>query len=382
MFSNLKSENSSILSSQQALFKQEIKRIEAQLQEQLSSLEKRSHYYEGEQSAIKDLLKNNSEKYKQELDEYVKFFENLKNEETKSIRYDLEKLQREVENSKSKKNEKTSVFSLKEDWNSKFDNLNLKIKEVIETTKDLSSKSEKEISAISNTIKANTEGVNFMQNYFEDLKSNTLKRQDWENQVFQIQQELEKLGKEVLLKANIKDICTLLDIKANIDDVNHALEDLHSELDNKINVDELTEKLKEQSCINEALCAENCLGRWLWKSGDTKSGGIPWEIQSINTCPENFIWEKDKTTVIAITPGLYQVYFGVFSKKKCTLQLLINGEIVICDGSTQGKLLGKHSSGNIVGCTYSDYLSVPSRARISLSYVGDPSEGFLGLKKL
>ena len=115
MFSNLKSENSSILSSQQALFKQEIKRIEAQLQEQLSSLEKRSHYYEGEQSAIKDLLKNNSEKYKQELDEYVKFFENLKNEETKSIRYDLEKLQREVENSKSKKNEKTSVFSLKED---------------------------------------------------------------------------------------------------------------------------------------------------------------------------------------------------------------------------------------------------------------------------
>ena len=35
--------------------------------------------------------------------------------------------------------------------------------------------------------------------------------------------------------------------------------------------------LKDQASINETLCSENIVGRWLWQSGDTKSGGlIPW----------------------------------------------------------------------------------------------------------
>jgi hypothetical protein len=31
---------------------------------------------------------------------------------------------------------------------------------------------------------------------------------------------------------------------------------------------ELNEALVEQNSINEALCAENCSARWLWKSGE------------------------------------------------------------------------------------------------------------------
>jgi hypothetical protein len=386
--SSLKSDHQALAQSHQNALKQEIKKIENYFSESLSQVNKKHQALEEEQTNIKEILKTTSDKYKLELDECFKFFEKSKHEETKSIHYDLEKLQRELEQNKSKTDDLSSkkitndLKSFKEELELKYEQLNSKFQEIVETTKEALQKHEKEVFTISGTVKSRSEDLSHVQSFLEDFKTNTIKRKDWEHQVYSLQEELEKLGKEILLKANIKDICTLLDIKANIDDVNHALEDLHLELDNKISVEELAEKLREQSCINEALCAENCIGRWLWKSGEIKNGAIPWEVQSINTCPENFIWEKDKSNVLAISPGLYHISFGVFARKKATLQLLINGEIVISEGSTQGKVLGKHSSGNLVGCTCSDFISIPARARISIAYTGDPSEGFLGLKKL
>jgi len=53
--------------------------------------------------------------------------------------------------------------------------------------------------------------------------------------------------------------------------------------------------------------------------------------------------------------------------------------------------MGKHSSGgNLTGLTLTDYIMLPARARISISYssgsktdlVLKGSEGFLGLRKL
>jgi hypothetical protein len=35
----------------------------------------------------------------------------------------------------------------------------------------------------------------------------------------------------------------------------------------------------------------------------------------VNTDPENFRWERDKTFVRAGVPGLYEVTFGFFAKK-------------------------------------------------------------------
>lgn len=66
------------------------------------------------------------------------------------------------------------------------------------------------------------------------------------------------------------------------------------------------ELMEDQALVTEALCAENCLGRWIWKSGELLSAGqVPWEVQAINTCPENFLWEKNKSTLVLVAPGLY-----------------------------------------------------------------------------
>lgn len=42
--------------------------------------------------------------------------------------------------------------------------------------------------------------------------------------------QLETIGKELLMKANIKDICTLLDTKANAEDLNRGIAELNSAL--------------------------------------------------------------------------------------------------------------------------------------------------------
>lgn len=70
-------------------------------------------------------------------------------------------------------------------------------------------------------------------------------------------------------KSNIKDVCALLDMKSNTEEVNKAFDEIHEEMDkNVVTKNELSEALVEQNSINEALCAENCSARWLWKSGE------------------------------------------------------------------------------------------------------------------
>ena len=44
---------------------------------------------------------------------------------------------------------------------------------------------------------------------------------------------------------------------------------------------------------------------------------------------ENFVWEKDKASITCTAPGLYEVTFGFFTRRKPAVQLLINGEPVL-----------------------------------------------------
>jgi len=104
---------------------------------------------------------------------------------------------------------------------------------------------------------------------------------------------------------------------------------------------------------------------------------IPWEIQSINTLPDNFLWEKDKSSILVVAPGLYCIYFGFYSRKKPTVQLLVNGDPVLSAVNsasyvihhTSGKMkdvnINRHPAGNITGLSMLDFLLLPARARLS-----------------
>ena len=87
----------------------------------------------------------------------------------------------------------------------------------------------------------------------------------------------------------------MLDTKANTEDVNKVLVDVCRELQEKAGAEELRAALRDQAVVNAGLCADMSLGRWIWKSGKTKAGkGVPWNVQTLNSDPDNFVWEKDR----------------------------------------------------------------------------------------
>lgn len=108
---------------------------------------------------------------------------------------------------------------------------------------------------------------------------------------------------------------------------------------------------------------------------------MPWNIQSINTLTENFLWDKDKPNIIVVAPGIYEVTFGFFAKKKPKIDILVNGEVIINAVNNSRYLIYlcsyvvHHSSGklkdtktSITGLTMIDYITLPSRARINIAY--------------
>ena len=113
---------------------------------------------------------------------------------------------------------------------------------------------------------------------------------------------------------------------------------------------------------------------------------VPWEIQCVNTDPDNFLWEKDKTAILIVNGGLYQISLGFYANKKPTIQILVNGETALtCVNSTS--FIVHHNNKTkksivVPGITLTDFLMLPVKSRISISFSGEECvEGFIELKK-
>ena len=70
------------------------------------------------------------------------------------------------------------------------------------------------------------------------------------------------LTKEMLVKANLQEVLQIVETK----------EDLQMEfglIKNSLakHVKDYRGVIEEQAALNEILCAENCVARWLWKNG-------------------------------------------------------------------------------------------------------------------
>ena len=208
---------------------------------------------------------------------------------------------------------------------------------------------------------------------------------------------IEEIQKDLMMKANIKEMMSYLDNKADIDDVNKALSGVHEELDTKSSLEEFNNAMDNQNLINEALCKENCLGRWSWSwsSCPTKNGyAVPWTEQIINTSPENFIWEKEKTHIQVIEKGIYMIQLAFFVKDKPVVQVLVNGEetlslvggsmsIVKHESGVYGREEFEERIGVVTGVSMVEYLNLDEKSRVTISYSGDINvKGFMMLKKI
>ena len=204
----------------------------------------------------------------------------------------------------------------------------------------------------------------------------------------------ENIHKDMNSKADIKNILDILKNKLDTDNFNDILNNIKKELGSKTPLADFSSAMDNQAIINDTLCNENNIGRWLWKSGKVKNNlSIPWEVQIINTSNDNFLWEKDKSVIGIKEGGLYEVKMGFYADKKPMIQILINGEVIISAINSNSYVIhqspggrmkgtGKASFGNVTGLTLVDFILLPDNAKLSISYTGETGIGFLGLKKL
>lgn len=184
--------------------------------------------------------------------------------------------------------------------------------------------------------------------------------------------------------------------RTNLKDLNDEIALIKSEINKKCSLEFLDSMIESQTQINDFLCSENCLGRWLWNSGKLNNNClVPWEYQIINTVPENYFWEKNQHTIIILSKGLYHVQVGCFSNvQKTKITLNLNGEVLL---SNHKKLYQIDEKGNIMskeflstdneekynGCTINEVITLPTRSRISVSvYSEGIADGFFSIKKL
>ena len=238
-----------------------------------------------------------------------------------------------------------------------------------------------------------TDFEDFVNNINQQLKTK-LDINKFNNIISTFNSNFENIHKDMNTKADLKNILNLLNNKLDNESFNDIINTLKKEIQTKTPLIDFSSAMDNQAIINDTLCNENNIGRWLWKSGKIKNNlSIPWEVQIINTSNDNFLWEKDKTFINIKEGGLYEIKMGFFADKKPMIQILINGEVVISAINSNSYVIhqspggrmkgtGKTSFGNVTGLTMVDFVLLPDNAKLSISYTGEKGIGFLGLKKL
>lgn len=124
------------------------------------------------------------------------------------------------------------------------------------------------------------------------------------------------------------------------------------------------------------------MARWFWKNGRVAGNLIVWDLESVNTCPENY--QSHETLISVEAAGLYELTLGFFAKMKgASLKIMVNEECVSVKQMEESDCILKKV------CAI-EFVVLPARARLTVAYdlKGEQSkgtiqaEGFLGLRKL
>ena len=346
---------------------------------------------------INEILNENNLEYNtnfEELNEQIKKL-NINLNEKLNKKIDEEKFDNYFNNIKKELNSKMSLFDSQKNTQEIIASFDKKISLVISNIK------EEIITNIESLLNEKAD-LSLLNDKISSVDFNVLK--DYTNTIdYELKQKMETMFNEYMnitntnlknlnnelnskSEGNIKKINSLLNNKVNIDEYNMALNKIKKELNIKIDNTEFNNAMNNQSIINDIICNENQIGRWLWKTGKMKGGfTIPWDTQKINTAPDNYIWEKDKSVINVINGGIYQINLGFyfsnftgFANKKPQVQIIINSENAI-NVNSNNKINNNKKMNSL---SFSDFVILKDDSKIVVTFNGEEGLGFIGLKKL
>ena len=344
---------------------------------------------------INEIINENNLEYDsnfQEINEEIKKI-NLNINEKLSKKIDEQKFDSYLNNIKKELNSKIRIFDSKKkfqdimtSYDQKINILITDLKQELITNLEGLLNNKADISLLNDKI--SSVDFNVLKDYINtvDLELKQKMETMFNEYINIINSNIENLHKEITSKSETDktQINSILKNKVNLDEFNLLLNKIQKELNDKINNNEFNIAMKNQAMINDIICNENQVGRWLWKSGKIKGGySIPWDTQKINTAPDNYIWEKDKTIINIINGGIYQINLGLYySNMKPQVQIIINNDnIITINNNNYLNNKGKNSK-KMNSITYIDFIILQDNSKIAITFNGEEGLGFLGLKKL
>ena len=321
---------------------------------------------------INEILNENNLEYNnnfEELNEEIKKL-NINLNEKINKKLDEEKFDSYLNNIKKELNSKMSLFDSQKNIQEISLSLDKKMNILITNIK------QEIINNIESLLNEKAD-ISLLNDKISSVDFNVLK--DYINTVdFELKQKMETMFNEYMniINTNIQN----LNNKVNIEEYNSTINKIRKELKIKIDNNEFNNAMNNQALINDIICNENQIGRWLWKTGKIKSGFIiPWDTQKINTAPDNYIWEKNNSVINIINGGIYQInlgfYFSNNINKKPQVQIIINSENVL---NANNKINNKKMN----SISFSDFIILKDNSKISVTFNGEEGLGFIGLKKL
>jgi hypothetical protein len=304
---------------------------------------------------------------------------------------EVEKL---IKNLDSKNNDNLSKY--KNEFDKIINDVNsqiLSLKKNKVTFEELNDSLDNKINEVNNEIskRASVNDLISLNNKIKKLSNNLSVKLD--EKIFlenknEINNIIENINKELLNKYNKNEADNLLNEKCNLNTFNSVIKELNNLIDSKLDFMEYQKYIDIQEVINNIYLTENSTGIWKWVSARLNNGYIPLEIEYYNTMRDNYLWEEDRTSLMIINKGVYNVKIVIFTNDKdAKITLVVNGENIITKevGSQKPDYKGpKNNKFSLQNVKIDEYLSINDKVRVSILFNGksNNSRGYLKISSV
>ena len=157
--------------------------------------------------------------------------------------------------------------------------------------------------------------INNLENIY-NYNTNIYPKNDFKNEVAYLKRFINTFMLEIK-NENRKSNEMILDSlkeKMDIDDINKVLNEINIDMNNKLNSDIFNKQVQIQNDINNYLCKEHILGRWIsYKTTPLKNAFIVWDEQLINLAPNNYYFTPSNTQILIKKKGIYLIKIIIFN---------------------------------------------------------------------
>jgi hypothetical protein len=361
--------------------------------------------------------KNNNEFYKNETsDKFKNLFEkieskvatNIFNKNLIKVQDDLKKLimnitqekitYSEVENLLKNLDNKNSdnMKKYKNDFDSITNEINTQILSLNKnkiTLEQLNDTLNNKLNDIYNELnkKSSINDFTTLTNKMKNITDNLLHKLDentFEENKKQTNNIIEKINNELLNKYNKNEEDNLLNEKCNLNTFNSVIKELNNLIDSKLDSVEYQKFIDIQEVINNIYLTENSTGIWKWVSTKLNNGYIPLEIEYYNTMRDNYLWEEDRTSLMIINKGVYNIIIVIFTNDiDIKVTLVVNGENLVTKGienQNRGEVVPKNYKFKLQNIKIDEFLSINDKVRVSILFNGksNNSKGYIKISSV